>query len=304
VTGSPPPPAIPVRLVVGAVTFSIFALNTVFWCLLLYVIALVKLLVPAPPWRRLLSRGIVWIAERWIAGNALGLRLTQQTRWEVTGLEELEGLGRDTSVLVVSNHQSAVDIPVLQTIFLGKIPFLRFLLKKILIWVPFLGPAWWALDFPFMKRYSREFLEKHPEKRVEDLEATRRACERFADLPVSILSFAEGTRFTPEKKRRSSSPFRNLLAPKTGGLAFTVSALGATLRAIVDVTIVYPAGRPTFWDAISQGVPRIVVKVRQVEIPDDWFAGDYQGDAAFRGRVQAFVQKLWQEKDALIDAVS
>ena len=32
-----------------------------------------------------------------------------------------------------------------------------------------LGLAWWFLDYPFMKRHSRDALQKHPELRGEDL---------------------------------------------------------------------------------------------------------------------------------------
>ena len=204
---------------------------------------------------------------------------------------------------MVPNHESWVDIPVLQRIFLGRIPFLRFFLKQQLIWVPVLGAAWWALDFPFMKRHAKEFLEKNPEKRGEDLETTRRACEKFRDLPVSILNFAEGTRFTEEKRAKSGSAFRHLLPPKTGGVAFTATAMGPVLRSLLDVTIVYPAGRPTFWELISRGVPEIVVRAREIPIPPDWFTGDYQGDAAFRERVQADVRRLWEAKDAEIESL-
>jgi 1-acyl-sn-glycerol-3-phosphate acyltransferase len=154
-----------------------------------------------------------------------------------------------------------------------------------------------------MKRHSKEFLDRYPEKRGEDLETTRRACERFRNIPVSILNFAEGTRFTPEKRARSGSPYRHLLPPKTGGIAFTAAAMGEGLRSLLDVTIVYPDGRPTFWDLISRGVQRIVVCVRELPIPTEWFAGDYQADAAFRERLQADVRKLWEEKDGLIEEV-
>lgn len=47
--------------------------------------------------------------------------------------------------------------------FNRRTPYFKFFLKKELIWVPFLGLAWWALEYPFMKRYSKAFLEKHPE---------------------------------------------------------------------------------------------------------------------------------------------
>lgn len=294
------PTAAPVRLLVGTLTFLLFVLNTLFWCSLLFALTLAKLLVPLSGWRRLCSLGLVRIAEAWVAVNSWGLSATQPTRWDVALPPTLR---REASYLVVVNHQSGVDIPVLQRIFLGRIPFLRFFLKRQLIWVPVLGAAWWALDFPFMKRYSKEFLEDHPEKRGEDLETTRRACERFRDVPVSILNFAEGTRFTLEKQARSGNAFRHLLPPKTGGISFTATAMGESLRSLLDVTIVYPGGRPTIWDLISRGVPRIVVRARELPIPPDWFTGDYLEDASFRERVQAAVRRIWEEKDAIIESV-
>ena len=288
------------RVAVGSVTFLLFVANTFLWCALLYVVTFLKLAVPVPPWRRAASRLLVAIAEAWIGVNTFALRVTQPTVHDVSGLE---GLRRDVSYLVVSNHQSWVDIPVLQGVFLRKIPFLRFFLKQQLLRVPFLGLAWWALDFPFMKRHSREALERNPELRHEDLAATRRACERFRHAPASILNFVEGTRFTAAKHARSGSPFRHLLPPKAGGLAFAASAMGPQLAGVVDVTIVYPHGSPTFWDLISLGLPEVVVRVEERPIPEAWFTGDYAEDAAFREGVQEWVRALFAEKDAEIDRV-
>ncbi|MBK6405448.1 MAG: hypothetical protein IPF66_10615 [Holophagales bacterium] len=76
--------------------------------------------------------------------------------------------------------------------------------------MPVLGPAWRALDFPFMKRHPREALEKNPALRFEDLEATRRACEKFRHAPAAILNFIEGTRFTPAKHARGGAEYRHL----------------------------------------------------------------------------------------------
>lgn len=288
------------RLVTGSATFLLFSANTLFWCVLLYLVTLLKLVVPVSAFRRAASRLLVAIGEAWIAVNTVSLRLTQPTSYDVKGLE---GLRRDVSYLVVSNHQSWVDIPVLQGVFLRRIPFLRFFLKQQLIRVPFLGAAWWALDFPFMKRHSREALERNPDLRHEDLAATRRACARFRHAPAAILNFVEGTRFTPAKHARGGSPFRHLLVPKAGGLAFAASAMGPQLAGIVDVTIVYPHGSPTFWDLISRGLPEVVVRVRERAIPGEWFEGDYTEDAAFRQSVQAWVRELFLEKDAEIGAL-
>ncbi len=295
----PAPPTV-VRLVVGSVTFLLFATNTVVLCSFLYLVTLLRLAVPVNAWKRRVSGFLVAIGEAWIAVNTFCLRLTQRTVYDVRGLE---GLRRDVSYLVVSNHQSWVDIPVLQSVFLRRLPFLRFFLKQELIRVPFLGAAWWALDFPFMKRHSREAVERNPALRLQDLEATRRACEKFRHAPAAILNFVEGTRFTPAKHARSGAEFRHLLAPKAGGLAFAASAMGAQLAGLVDVTIVYPHGSPTFWDAISRGLPEVVVRVRERAIPEAWFQGDYAEDTAFREEMQAEVKELFREKDAEIDSL-
>jgi len=181
-------------------------------------------------------------------------------------------------------------------VFNRRIPFLRFFLKQQLIWVPLLGPAWWALDFPFMKRYSKETLIRHPELQGKDRESTRRACEKFRHMPVAVMNFAEGTRFTPAKHDAQSSPYRHLLRPKAGGLAFVLDAMGDALHAILDVTIVYPQGRPTMMDLIAGRVRDIRVHARELPI-DAALVGSYDEDTAFRGRVKLWVNTLWSEKD-------
>ena len=278
---------------------ALAALNVVVHALPLLALALVKALVPMDGFRRAMSRVLVGLAESWIGVNGALIRGFTRTRIEVSGRE---GLRREDWYLVVANHQSWVDILVLQDAFNRRIPFLKFFLKQQLIWVPLLGLAWWALDFPFMRRYSREVLEQRPQLRGKDTEATRKACAKFAHLPVSVMNFVEGTRFTPEKHDQQGSPYAHLLRPKAGGVAFVLEAMGGILRSVIDVTVVYPAGRPTLVDLIADRVPCVRVHVRVLPIPAD-LHGDYENDAAFRERFQAWVNALWQEKDARIDAM-
>ena len=247
--------------------------------------------------RRGLSRVLVVIAESWIGVNNRLFELFTRTRWDVVGLE---GLRTDGNYLVLCNHQSWVDIPVLQKVFNRRIPFLRFFLKSQLIWVPLLGPAWWALDFPFMKRYSREKLLRHPQLQGKDMAATRRACEKFRHMPVSVMNFVEGTRFTRAKHDAQSSPFRHLLRPKAGGVAFVLDAMGEALHAIVDVTIVYMDGPCTMMDLFAGRVRHVQVEVRELPIGPE-LRGDYDHDLTFRGRVKAWVGDLWRDKDARIE---
>ena len=197
---------------------------------------------------------LLWIAEAWISCNSAWMALTQRSEWDVSGLDELD---YRSWYMVSCNHQSWVDILVLQHLLNRRIPLLKFFLKQQLIWVPVMGLAWWALDFPFMRRHSEQYLKKHPEMRGKDQETTRRACEKFALVPTSVMNFLEGTRFTPAKHARQQSPYAHLLKPKAGGMALALNAMGDKFQAILDVTIVYPDGRPTFWQfPAGQGAPR------------------------------------------------
>lgn len=277
--------------------FAILISNTVVHCAPLFALALLKFLLPLRAVRRVLSRVLILIAESWIAVNSFTIALFTRTRWEVQGGETLKYQGH---YLVISNHQSWVDIPVLQRTFNKRLPFLKFFLKQELIWVPVLGLAWWALDFPFMKRYAKEFLEKHPELRGKDLETTKKACEKFRDVPVSVMNFVEGTRYTDQKRAAQKSPHEFLLRPKAGGIAFVLDAMGDVLQSIVDVTIVYPGGRPTFMDLAAGRVQKVQVFVRELAIPRELCHGDYENDAAFRERFQQWISGLWSEKDALL----
>jgi len=289
-----PPPLL------GSISLVLLALNTLFWAVPIYLLAIPKVLVPAPAWRTQCSRMLAALAQMWVRTNNLGIWLTQRTEWDVAGVE---GLDQRQSYLVNANHQSWLDIVVLQRVLSGHAPFLRFFIKQQLIWVPLLGLAWWALDMPFMRRYSREKLARHPELKGKDLETTRRSCERFRRVPVSIMNFLEGTRFTEAKHDEQGSPYRHLLRPKAGGVAFVLGAMRGRLSEMLDVTIVYPDGAPTLWDFVCGRVARIIVRVEKVRVPDELFAGSYDEDPVFRERIQTWVSELWSAKDRAIDTL-
>jgi len=274
-------------------------INTLVMVPALYLLALLKL-VPVQPLRVLLSRGLVVIAETWIGINNVIIATFSSIRWQVEGLE---GLSKDQWYFVISNHQSWSDILVLQRTFNRRIPFLKFFLKQELIKVPLLGLAWWALDFPFMKRYSKAEIEKNPALKGKDLETTRTACEKFQHFPTSVMNFLEGTRFTQAKHDRQQSPFQHLLKPKSGGAAFTLGAMSGKLKTLVDVTIVYPQAVPkTLFAFLGGAVSNVKVIIRQQIIPEWASQGDYENDAAFRERFQQWVNELWTDKDALLAA--
>ena len=287
-------------VILGSVTLLLMVLSTIFWGIIFQVIALAKFILPLPSWRRICLRGLLWLVEAWVATNNVIFWLTQKTEWDIQGID---GLNPKGWYLVISNHQSWLDIPVLLRVFHHRVPFLRFFLKQELMWVPVIGAVGWGLELPFMKRYSREFLHKHPELRGKDLETTRKACERYRKTPVSILNFLEGTRFTAEKHARQESPYRYLLRPKAGGVAFVLGAMGEQFDALLDVTIIYPNSGANFWQFLSGRMSRIIVRVKKMSIPQDFLRGDYMNDAIFRERFQTWVRELWFEKDAVIGQV-
>ncbi len=281
----------------AALALVFMFINTTLLVSLLYLLALGKVI----PVRRIqvaTSRLLVHIAEIWISINNGIIAVFSRPRWKVEGLD---GLSQQDWYLVTSNHQSWADILVLQRTFNRRIPFLKFFLKQELIKVPLLGLAWWALDFPFMKRYSKEELERNPELRGQDVETTRRACERFQYFPTSVMNFVEGTRFTQAKHDAQGSPYEHLLKPKAGGLAFTLDAMAGTLKNMLDVTIVYPPGTPRTLSAFLGGAIREVRVIVQHRVIPDWASqGDYQNDPEFRARFQAWIGELWSEKDQLL----
>lgn len=275
--------------------------NTLFWSVPLFLLAGVRLLTPSRQGRAAIGRTLARIAQNWIAVNNRLMEWGHAIRWHITGVE---GLDAQQWYLVVSNHISGLDIPVIQKSFHRRIPFIRFFLKQELIFVPVLGAAWWALDFPFVRRHSKRAHEKSGARRTDDRKSAERTFERTSDAPSAILTFAEGTRLTPAKHAEQESPYRNLLKPKYGGIAYALSAMGERFTALLDVTLFYPDGAMSLWDMLCGKVREIVVHVEQRAIPLELLGGDYEGDPDYRERLKTWVNELWSEKDLLLDRLA
>ncbi|MGP1681996.1 MAG: acyltransferase, partial [Giesbergeria sp.] len=253
--------------------------------------ALAKLILPVKPVRHVCDRTLMAIAALWIDINTFWLATVNKGRWDVRGTEGLDPRGW---YLVATNHQSWVDIVVLQRVFNRRIPMLKFFTKKELIYVPVIGFAWWALDFPFMQR-------KGGASARADLLAGRKACAKFRLVPTSVMSFVEGTRCTAAKHEQQKSPYRHLLKPKVGGIGMALESLGDAFTGFLDVTIVYPNGIPTFTDAMAGRLGDVVVSAHLRSIPPDVLPAP--GESVMRAAVQAWVNDLWQAKDEEITKI-
>ena len=288
------------RHLLGVLTTALFVLTTciVFFPIIFF--ALLKLLIPIVTWQAWCNRRLDWLASVWMDANARHQSVLLPTQLQIEGLQDLS---EQEWYMMVANHQSWVDILLLLRVFNRRIPYLKFFLKQSLIWVPLLGLAWWALEFPFMRRYSKEQLARNPGLKGKDVDQTRKSCEKFRHHPVTIINFLEGTRFTPVKYVQQKSTYSHLLMPKAGGLAFTLAAMNGQLHKLLDITIYYPHGRPSYWDYACGRVPTIALHLRQLPIAAN-LLGDYSEDEEFRARFQTWVNELWLMKDQRLEQLA
>lgn len=243
------------------------------------------------------------ITNSWLGiNNWLIDHILPNTQWDITVDDDLD-LNMQGRYLMTCNHQSWVDTTVNQYFGLTRMPLTRFFTKWELIFIPFVGQAFKILGFPMMKRHSKAQIAKNPELKFRDMEEARKSCEQLLSQPFTLLNYLEGTRFTPEKHQQQNSPYTHLLKPKAGGLALALDILGDKIDALMDMTIVYPNGAPGYGEFWLGDVPRIAVNMRKINIPDWVFGGNYEDDAEYRERFQAWVDELWTEKDQLISAM-
>ncbi|WP_126466726.1 acyltransferase [Pragia fontium] len=262
------------------------------------VAGILKLILPF----RVVSQGVtafcnvmMWL---WCLSLAFILKVTNRISWDIQGADELS---RNSWYLLISNHTSWSDIVALCVVMRNRIPVTKYFLKQQLAWVPFIGIACWALDMPFMRRYSRSYLLKHPEKRGKDIETTRRSCEKFRDHPTTIVNFVEGSRFTEQKRVQSKSLYQNLLPPKSAGIALALNVLGSQFDRILNVTLYYPDNQEKpFLDLLSGQMKRIVIRIETLPV-DNSIRGDYLNDKAFKRQFQLWLHDIWQQKDQQLE---
>lgn len=280
----------------GVFSILYILINTLIGYPFLLTAAILKLIIPLDFSRKIFTKILIFIATTWLAVNNFFYKKILRVKVEVTGEQDL---APKEWYMVLSNHQSWSDIVVLQMVFNRRIPLLKFFIKKELIWVPLLGIAWWALDFPFMKRYTSEFIKKYPEMKGKDIEITRKACAKFKYTPVSVMNFVEGTRFTPAKHARQQSPYKNLLKPKAGGTGFVFSAMGSMFHCILNITIKYPEMDYSIWSFLCGRVHKVDVNIEKLPVNKE-LIGDYENDPEYRKVFCNWLNKLWHEKDKFL----
>lgn len=278
----------------GVLASVLFVINTVVLVSILLFFSVFKLVLPLASVRQGLSKILVWIAESWILINQLIFNAIHGNKILIESMPELS---KNQWYLVIANHQSTVDIPIIQTVFNKKIPFLKFFIKQELIKVPFLGLAWWALDFPFMKRYSKEFIKKNPQLKGQDMAQTLKSCEKFKIFPTSVINFMEGTRFTEKKQQKQKSPYQYLLKPKAGGVGVVLGSMGDQMKELLLITVAYRPHIPTVWQYLCGDFNQAVVNCEKIVIPGALLNKNYQSDENFKAELFKWSETLWYKQD-------
>ncbi|NOG32750.1 acyltransferase [Halomonas sp. TBZ9] len=285
-------------IIKGVTSLLLICVITLILGIPLLILTLLKLLAPTQKMRNLLLQTMNEITLHWIGANLWWMRQWLKTPLTV---EIPDDLSDNQWWLIISNHRSWTDIFMLFMALHRRIPMPRFFIKRALLWIPIIGQAFWALEFPVMRRYSRQQLAKNPKLAEIDRRATQRMCERAKDYPISIVIYVEGTRFTPVKREHQQSPYQHLLRPKAGGIAQVLNLMGDQLSGILDVTISYTNPSPTFWGFLCGTEQPVTLTARRLAVPKWMLDTQYHAQSQDKERFHQWINALWQEKDALLD---
>jgi|TARA_S200000501_G_scaffold134793_1_gene127582 1-acyl-sn-glycerol-3-phosphate acyltransferase len=209
---------------------------------------------------------------------------------------------RNDWCLGLANHQSWADILLILSASNYMMPNIRFFMKKELSWIPFIYLANKNLNMPFVNRHSKKQITKNPNLRLQDYENTIKSCKRLKRAPSTIFSYAEGTRFTPEKHKDQNSSYKNLLEPKIGGLATALSALPES-KYLIDFTLIYKTDQRSAWAFLKGDMADVKILVKKFKIPESLKNKSYLDDNEYRIEFKNWIEDIWSQKDKSIESL-
>lgn len=251
------------------------AINLLFNCLLVLPVSIISLLIPLP----IVSRTANYIVDR-IYRNAVWL----DSFWmqDVVGIElVIKGEpNKDKSPVVICNHQSWFDIPLVQEVITGKGPIIRFLIKREIAWIPIIGWICLLLNFPRLHRSGNR------NAKASDFSIIQKESKNHGNGTGALLIFPEGTRFTGDKKKTQNAPYKNLLKPKAGGLKM-IQKHAAPDSTLIDITIDYHQKDVNIWKCLHGNPKKITITLEHFKLSDIV-------------DVKAWLNNRWMVKDGLL----
>jgi 1-acyl-sn-glycerol-3-phosphate acyltransferase len=230
-----------------------------------------------------------WCADTWWGLCVIGAERFNGTQVIFTG----EDVAMRENALLIANHQQMPDIPAIMKFCKTKdrLGDLKFFVKKQLKWVPGMG---WGMQFLDCLFIDRDW--------ASDREQIRRTFDRLVTgrVPVHLVSFVEGTRFTLPKLEAAQAyagehglPVpRHTLVPRSKGFSASVEGLRGHITAVYDFTIGYENGVPSLWQYMKGLVERVHVHVRSFPIDELPHSAD---------DLRLWLLARWDEKNGLLD---
>jgi len=230
-----------------------------------------------------------WCADTWWGWCVTGAELIYGVRVIFTG----DDVPMRENALLIANHQQMPDITAIMKFCKTKdrLGDMKYFVKKQLKWVPGMG---WGMQFLDCLFIDRDW--------TSDREKIRCTFDRLvsAKVPVHLVSFVEGTRFTLPKleaaqayaQKNGISVPRHTLVPRSKGFAASVEGLRDHITAIYDLTIAYEVGVPSLWQYFKGLVERIHVHVRRFPIEEVPKSAD---------ELRLWLLARWDEKNELLD---
>lgn len=283
----------------GCITLSLLILNMLVSAIVILIFAGISKLLPGQLYFYAMSFSLK-LPVYWMLMNKAILQISTYGKWKVSGNGTFNKKGW---YVLIANHESWLDIPVLGSVFSRKIPLIKFFMKKELLWqLPIAGLDCYLLGYPILARHSRAEIRKNPELKNKDIEATKKACQEFKKFPTTFMNFVEGTRFTEAKQQRQNSPYKHLLKPKAAGTAIVLTEMSDKLTGVINATIHYDAEDKGLWKFLCGNVNTIYVHYEVIPVTES-LIGNYYKDREYRKNFQQWLNDLWEKKDALIDSL-
>lgn len=200
---------------------------------------------------------------------------------------------KNQSVLVISNHFSAIDFTCYNEIasYFSMMKDCKYILKKSLFFIPIIGYSLWFLRFCFV---SRKF--------SSDKISIQNYLKKMKKNKFWLLLFSEGTRFTVEKKKINDKfcrennirEYENVLSPRRKGfLTLTeTECFKEVFNYCIDMTVFYNKKNgkiPPLWEFLlftTDG--EIFIDARILKI-----------DSVLKVR-ESFLEKCFRRKDKII----
>ena len=280
----------------GIVSSILVIVNFVLFILLSFIAGVLAHLVPYKPWRRKVVSWAMNVPALWYRSSYLLLRLNVSISWDISIKDTYNKHGW---YILMCNHLSWLDIPVVAGVFSFKVSAIKFFMKEELVWLmPLGGLACKLLGFPMLSRGN-----KNIRSGTKDMDVIANACEDVKPYPTSLFMFIEGTRFSEQKCSKQKSPFRYLLKPKMGGFATVLNSMHNQLDGILDVTINYEPRQFSFINFILGRVKKVTIRSRVIPI-DPNLLGDFKKDANYKTQLRTWLDQQWQLKDSQLAAMN